>query len=110
MRASGLFAVVFSLVLLSLRSEAYEARGYTDTSDGYCVGEYGVVPVGGTGYDDIRCERILCTEGMYTRQGCGVVAVKDLPSNCELVSRPGHYPNCCKQFVECEDDDSSEEE
>ncbi|CAL1293007.1 unnamed protein product [Larinioides sclopetarius] len=104
MKTSGLFAITISLLYLTLRTKAYEARGYTDTSDGYCQGDYGEIPLGGTGFNDERCERILCGDGMYTIQGCGVVSIADMPPDCTLVGKPGHYPDCCKTIVKCDSD------
>ncbi|GBM16894.1 hypothetical protein AVEN_267293-1 [Araneus ventricosus] len=108
MRAYSLLTITIPLLYLTLRTEAYEARGYTDTSDGYCEGDYGTIPVGGTGYNDERCERILCRDGMYTIQGCGVVSIADMPPDCKLVGGPGHYPNCCKTIVQCDDDNEED--
>ncbi|GBM16897.1 hypothetical protein AVEN_267295-1 [Araneus ventricosus] len=106
MRPCILLVVAISLLYLSLPTDASEARGFTDTSNGYCEGDYGKIKVGETGYDDKRCLRILCSQGTYTMQGCGLVSFNG-PDNCKLVAHEGHYPNCCKQFIQCDGDSDS---
>ncbi|GBO25629.1 hypothetical protein AVEN_235988-1 [Araneus ventricosus] len=70
----------------------------------YCVGEhFGRIPVGGYGYDDEKCEKIFCVQGGINGHGCSPAQI-DMPG-CRLVARPGHYPNCCRIHVECDDED-----
>ncbi|GIY68830.1 hypothetical protein CEXT_607191 [Caerostris extrusa] len=66
---------------------------------GFCEEErYGRIPVGGVGYDDERCERIKCTQGWYSGEGCSPVAMPGFPG-CQLVRGKGHYSKCCKQLI-----------
>ncbi|GIY62252.1 SVWC domain-containing protein [Caerostris darwini] len=96
-KACVLFSsVIVLLVFLIANSKAYIYHGTFDTSNGFCEEErYGRIPVGGVGYDDVRCERISCTEGMYHGAGCGSIGRSGRPG-CRLVRGEGHYPNCCE--------------
>ncbi|KAF8793555.1 Toxin-like protein 14 like protein [Argiope bruennichi] len=97
------FAAAAVLLLLALQSNAYVWRGEHDTSSGYCVGEsFGRIPVGGYGYDDEKCEKIFCRQGGVSGHGCSPVQV-DAPG-CRLESKPGHYPNCCRTHLVCDDE------
>ncbi|GIY62254.1 SVWC domain-containing protein [Caerostris darwini] len=94
-----LSSVIVLLMILINNSKAYVYLGHFDTSNGFCEEErYGRIPVGGVGYDDERCERISCTEGMYHGAGCGPAAMYEVPG-CRAVRGKGHYPKCCKQLI-----------
>ncbi|KAG8186108.1 hypothetical protein JTE90_003190 [Oedothorax gibbosus] len=86
------FLLLSALVVCAVN--AYMYRGEIDTSGGACVGSWGSIPVGEEGYDDEKCERISCSEGMKHVAGCGK---RSLPkdSKCRLVKGTGHYPDCC---------------
>ncbi|GBM16892.1 hypothetical protein AVEN_267291-1 [Araneus ventricosus] len=95
---------VSMLLLLAVQSRAYVYSGDMDTSSGYCVGEhFGRIPVGGYGYDDEKCEKVFCVREHINVHGCSPVQL-DAPG-CRLVSRNGHFPDCCRIHVECDDDD-----
>ncbi|GBN79540.1 hypothetical protein AVEN_182639-1 [Araneus ventricosus] len=97
------FSAIAVLALLAIHVQAYVYRGEMDTSSGYCVGEhFGRIPVGGYGYDDEKCEKIFCVQGGINGHGCSPAQI-DMPG-CRLVARPGHYPNCCRIHVECDDE------
>ncbi|KAG8186109.1 hypothetical protein JTE90_003191 [Oedothorax gibbosus] len=86
------FRVILLSAVLVCAVQAYTYRQHIDTSGGACVGSWGSIPVGGEGYDDEKCERISCSEGMRINAGCGTVG---LPPECRLVKGRGHYPDCC---------------
>ncbi|CAL1272131.1 unnamed protein product [Larinioides sclopetarius] len=70
---------------------------------GYCENEsFGRIPVGETYYNDEACEQIVCSHGFFYGQGCGQSQLVGNP-NCRLVARPGHYPDCCRMHVECDE-------
>ncbi|GIY47934.1 SVWC domain-containing protein [Caerostris darwini] len=102
------FALIASLlVMLVVCTEGYVYRGKTDTSSGFCeTDKFGDVPVNGEGYNDDTCERMLCSNGMYQVQGCGITALDE--EGCHLEAGEGHYPDCCKTHVVCDDDDDDE--
>ncbi|CAL1283894.1 unnamed protein product [Larinioides sclopetarius] len=100
------FTTLAAIAVLVAHVQAYTYRGRMDTSSGFCVGEnYGRIPVGGYGYDDEKCEKIFCVAGGINGHGCSPAQV--MPG-CFLVARPGHYPNCCRNHVVCDDDDDDE--
>ncbi|XP_055924572.1 toxin-like protein 14 [Argiope bruennichi] len=93
-----MFALLSPLLLLAIvapRLDAYTFSEYLNTDNGYCEGDtYGPIPVGEEGFDDTRCERIECSQGLRHVAGCGKVLKPDNP-HCRIVQGEGHYPNCC---------------
>ncbi|XP_055924565.1 toxin-like protein 14 [Argiope bruennichi] len=99
---------VLLLLCFSLGTKAGRyVRVATDTSGGYCEGDFGKIKVGETSYNDEKCQKILCGKSMHIIQGCGSATVKGLSENCQLVSNSGHYPHCCIQYVQCDASDDS---
>ncbi|KAF8787334.1 Toxin-like protein 14 like protein [Argiope bruennichi] len=104
-RFNILFPLTAIFLVFLVLCNAYEYTGYTDTSNGYCeTKRFGRIPVGETYYSDDDCERIICSNGHYTGQGCGQSALLGSP-NCHLVRRSGHYPDCCRSDVVCAEGD-----
>ncbi|GIY49624.1 SVWC domain-containing protein [Caerostris darwini] len=100
------YLLLLSLLVLGT-AEAYVYQGPIDTSNGYCEGDYGRIPVGETGYDDLACERITCSQGWMNAAGCGTASI-NMPG-CRLVRGTGHYPDCCPTHVRCDDEDNETE-
>ncbi|XP_054715723.1 toxin-like protein 14 [Uloborus diversus] len=71
-----------------------------DTSSGFCVGDYGRIPVGKFILRSEPCEKITCNHGSRQGEGCGKVMVSK-GSGCKLIKKEGNYPNCCPD-VKCE--------
>ncbi|GFV67600.1 SVWC domain-containing protein [Trichonephila clavipes] len=89
---------VFFLILPA--TKAYVARELLNTDDGYCNScTYGRIPLGESDYNDERCERYDCSEGLLTIIGCGVVATDD--PKCSIERGEGRYPDCCLTVI-CE--------
>nr|UNJ19498.1 Tx-773 [Heteropoda pingtungensis] len=93
--------VLFAMLIFSDTAYCALARGFEDTSDGYCDLQdsgYGRIRVGESGYNDESCTEAACDEGGYDLVSCGAVSFKG--EGCRLVYEGGHYPDCCPK-VRC---------
>ncbi|GBM16887.1 hypothetical protein AVEN_267288-1 [Araneus ventricosus] len=101
MSALSLSLLLLLLAVAAPRLDAYTFSEYLNTDSGYCEGEtYGRIPVGEEGFDDNRCERIECSQGIRHVVGCGKVLKPDDP-RCRIVQGEGHYPHCCPD-IKCD--------
>ncbi|GIY31990.1 SVWC domain-containing protein [Caerostris extrusa] len=102
---SGLLVLMICWIFAEV--DAYVWEGRTDTSSGFCEDNNYKIPVGEDGYDDVACEKIFCRQGYIYGHGCGSVSLEGRPG-CQLVAGTGHYPDCCRHHIQCENDEDNE--